>query len=191
MESPLNPQELKFQAPLYLQHKSGGTMEISFSRKVALLGIGLLLVFAVNFAFGQGITTGSVNGTVEDPQHAVVVGAKVTATAAGTGVKYEGTSNSTGYFNIGSLPVGTYSVSVDAAKFSKLTINNVQVAAGVPTSLGARILSLGTQEVVTVESGAPLVQSDPVNITGTFETKKLADLPIGNGFDSAVLYTPG
>src|SRR5438445_317426 len=175
MRSPLNPQAIKFQAPLYLQHKSGGTMEIAFSRKIALLGIGLLLVFAVNFAFGQGISTGSISGTAEDQQHAVIVGAKITATAAATGVKYEGTSNSTGYFNIASLPVGVYSVSVEAPKFSKLTINNVQVNTAVATSLGARILSLGTQEVVTVEDTAPLVQTGAVNISGTFDTKKAAD----------------
>jgi len=166
-------------------------MEISFSRKIALLGIGLLLVFAVNFAFGQGITTGSVNGTVEDQQHAVIAGATVTAVQAGTNVKYTGQSNSTGYFSITALPVGAYNVSIEAPKFSKLTVNNVQVNSGVTTSLGGRTLAVGTQEVVTVEDTAPLIQTDAANISGTFETKKLADLPIGNGFDSVALYTPG
>ena len=82
-------------------------------------------------------------------------------------------------------------MSIEAPKFSKLTVNNVQVNSGVTTSLGGRTLAVGTQEVVTVEDTAPLIQTDAANISGTFETKKLADLPIGNGFDSVALYTPG
>src|SRR5947207_5707078 len=94
-------------------------MEISFSRKIALLGIGLLLVFAVNFAFGQGITTGSISGTAEDQQHAVISGAVVTVTQAGTNQKYTTHTSSTGFFNIQSLPTGTYSVSIEAPKIGR------------------------------------------------------------------------
>src|SRR5438105_8164294 len=191
MESPLNPQELKFQAPLYLQHKSGGTMEIAFSRKIALLGIGLLLVFAVNFAFGQGITTGSITGTAEDQQHAVIGGAAVTATQAGTNQKFTTHTGSTGYFSIQSLPTGTYNVSIEAPKFSKLTINNVTVSLGVDNSLGARILTIGTQEVVTVEDTTPLVETNSAQITTTMNARKTAELPLGTNFDSLALLVPG
>src|SRR5438105_9027199 len=111
-------------------------MEIAFSRKIALLGVGLLLVFAMNFAFGQGITTGSISGTAEDQQHAVISSASVTATQSGTNQKYTTHSSSTGFFSIQSLPTRTYTVSIEAPKFSKLTINNVPVSPGADNSMG-------------------------------------------------------
>ena len=166
-------------------------MEIAFSRKIALLGVGLLLVFAVNFAFGQGITTGSISGTAEDQQHAVISGATVTATQAGTNQKYTTHTGSTGYFSIQSLPTGTYSVSIEAARFSKLTINNVTVSIGVDNSLGARILSIGTQEVVTVEETTPLVETNSAQITTTMNARKVSQLPLGTNFDSLALLVPG
>ena len=166
-------------------------MEIAFSRKIALLGVGLLLVFAVNFAFGQGITTGSITGTAEDQQHAVISGATVTATQAGTNQKYTTHTSSTGYFSIQSLPTGTYSISIEAPKFSKLTINNVTVSIGVDNSLGARILSIGTQEVVTVEETTPLVETNSAQITTTMSARKVAELPLGTNFDSLALLVPG
>ena len=166
-------------------------MEIGFSRKFALLSESLLVIFTATFAFGQGISTGSLSGTVEDPQHAVIAGATVTATQAGTNVKISTQSTETGFFTIAGLQPGTYTVAIEAPKFSKLTINNVQVNANITTSLGGRALSLGTQEVVTVEGSAPLVQTDTMNVSGTFDTKKAADLPIGNGFDSLALFQPG
>src|ERR1051326_3860732 len=106
--------------------------------------------------WGQGITAGSINGTVEDQQHAVISGAAVTAIQHGTNVKYTAQSNASGYFNFASLPVGTYDLSIEAPKFAKLTVNNIPVNAGVPTGLGARILGLGTETTVTVEDTAPL-----------------------------------
>ena len=137
-------------------------MEASFSRRLTAIFACVLLLFSAAALFGQGIVTGSVNGTVEDQQHAVVPGATVTAVATATNLKYTTTTTNTGYFSIPNLPVGSYNVTVEAQKFSKLAINGVQVNSNVATSLGARALSVGTETVVTVADTAPLVQAEAV-----------------------------
>ena len=44
---------------------------------------------------------------------------------------------------------------------------------------------------VTVEATAPILQTDSVQTGSTFESRKLMDLPIGNGPDLVALFTPG
>ena len=58
----------------------------------------LALLFTAAFALSQGITTGSISGTVTDPSAAVVSGAKVTAQNVATGQTLNAETNDTGYF---------------------------------------------------------------------------------------------
>src|SRR5438045_2772289 len=161
------------------------------SRFRSLLLLPMLLWCSL--VFGQGITTGSITGTVQDPQQAVVNGAKITAVQVGTNANFTATTNSSGIFMLRGLPVGNYDVSIESPQFNKLKIGGVAVNAGTPTDLGVQALRLGdTTAEVTVEGGvAPLVQTDTLQIGQTFETRKAADLPIGNGFDIVALLTPG
>jgi hypothetical protein len=48
-----------------------------------------------------------------------------------------------------------------------------------------------TSETVTVEGGAPLVESTTDQLSQTFESKQVQDVPLGNTYDSFVLFTPG
>ena len=157
-------------------------MEIDFRRKVGTVILSLLLVFSATFAFGQ-IVTGSVSGVVEDQQHAMISGAKVTTHQDGTSFERSTSTSDAGLFTLTALPVGTYTVTIEAPKFRKLKISNVGVTVAHDTSLGVRTLTIGTTEVVNVEATAPLVESTTTQISTSFESKKVADLPIGSGYD--------
>ncbi|MDP9264311.1 MAG: carboxypeptidase-like regulatory domain-containing protein, partial [Acidobacteriota bacterium] len=165
-------------------------MQIDFRRKVGTLILTLLFVFSATFAFGQ-IVTGSISGVVEDQQHAMVSGAKVTAQQDGTSYQRSTTTTETGLFTITGLPVGSYTVTIEASKFSKLKMNNVGVTVAKDSSLGVRTLTIGTTETVIVEGAAPLVESNTTQIATSFSSKKVADLPIGSGYDMLALFVPG
>jgi outer membrane receptor protein involved in Fe transport len=152
----------------------------------------VLLVAAVaTLAFGQGIVTGSISGTVEDQQQAVVASAKVTAVQEGTNLQFTATTNETGFFTLRGLPVGKYTITIEAPTFAKTSVSGVTVNSGITNSLGTQVVKPGTSETVTVEGSAPLVQTDAVQVSSTYQTKQTADLPIGNGFDQLALFTPG
>ena len=161
---------------------------ISFSLVAAIFAI-----LCVAPAFGQGIVTGSISGTVQDPQGAIIPGAKVTAKHVATNRDYFTESTSAGLISLRALPSGTYSVRVEAARFRTFESNNLVVNVGADTSLGTVQLELGaTTETVTVEGGGtPLIEVTTDQISESFDTKKTASLPIGNNFDSLTLFVPG
>ncbi|MFZ0688065.1 MAG: carboxypeptidase regulatory-like domain-containing protein [Terriglobales bacterium] len=150
------------------------------------------LFLATAISFGQGIVTGSISGTALDPQGAVVAGADVQATQVETNREFSTTSSKAGVVQLPSLPPGTYTVEVRATGFSTYKAQNVIVEVGKDTSLGSISLSLGSStETVEVTSAAPLVESTTDQLSETFDTKQVESIPLGNTYDSFVLFTPG
>ena len=63
---------------------------------------------------GAAAPTGTIAGSIQDPGGAVVPNAKVTAISSATGLTRETHSGNDGQYVIPLLPVGAYSVSVEA-----------------------------------------------------------------------------
>ena len=167
-------------------------MEAEFRlSKLQLLAL-LTLLFAAAFAMAQGIVTGSISGTVEDAQGAVVTGAKITAKDLATNRELTGETTDAGIFILRGVPPGTYKLTIESPNFRKYENKGVIVNVANETSLGRIKMEVGSStETVTVEGSAPLVQTDPSTAGGNFTTAQAADLPIGNGFDMLALFTPG
>src|SRR5271167_4853174 len=89
-----------------------------------------------HLASAQGITTGSITGTVVDGVGASVVGASVSVLNTATGAKVDSLSRGTGDFTVRDLPIGTYTVTIGASGFSELKVENVIVNSGNATELG-------------------------------------------------------
>jgi hypothetical protein len=163
-------------------------------RNVAVVSgiLGLLLILSAA-AGAQGISTGSISGTVYDPQKAVIPGAKVTAVQSETGTSFTTKSTGEGYFLIANLPIGTYALTIEAANFSNLKVSNVDVNSGQNHNVGSQVLKIGTSsESVTVEATAPLIETTSAQIGGTFDAQAISQLPnAGAGFDNLALYVPG
>lgn len=151
----------------------------------------LVLIVTGAIAFGQGITTGSISGSVLDPSSAAVSGAVVTAVQTNTNASFKAVSTDAGTFQIPALPIGSYTVTITASGFSPVTVQNVNVTAGTQSPLGPQTLKIGASEAVVVQGATALLQTDSVQVSQIFDTQKTADLPIGNGFDIVALFTPG
>jgi hypothetical protein len=84
-------------------------------------------------------------------------------------------------------------VTIEAAKFNNLKLNNVDVNSGATSNLGTQTLTVGaTTETVTVEASAPLIETTSAQIGGNFDTRTISQLPnAGAGFDNLALYVPG
>src|SRR5215472_960514 len=162
---------------------------VSVGRSALVL---IFLLASASFVLGQGIVTGSISGTVVDPQGAVVPNAGVRATQIETNRVFATTSSNAGVVQLPSLPPGTYSIAVDASGFSSYAARGVLVAVGKDTSLGTISLKLGnTAETVTVEGTAPLVENTTDQLSQTFDNKEVASVPLGNTYDSFALFSPG
>jgi hypothetical protein len=84
-----------------------------------LLGILGLAVAGASLALAQIGGTGAIQGVITDSSGAVVPGATVTATNAGTGVKTIRETTEAGYYVLSPLPAGEYTVTVAAAGFRR------------------------------------------------------------------------
>ena len=150
------------------------------------------LVFAASLVFGQGIVTGSISGTVQDPQGAVVSDAEVRVTQLETNRVFATKSSSGGVVQLSSLPAGTYNVVVEATGFANYTLHGVIVEVGKDTSFGTLHLKVGNvSESVNVEGTAPIIESTTDQLSETFDTKQVESVPLGNTYDSFILFTPG
>jgi Carboxypeptidase regulatory-like domain/TonB dependent receptor/TonB-dependent Receptor Plug Domain len=143
-------------------------------------------------AWGQGITTGTVQGAVVDPSGAVVVGGQIELENTASGLALSAHSGSDGAFKFLSVPIGTYKVVINAQSFTPETVNNVIVQAGATTNLNQVTLRIGTAEQVEVNgSGAVLLETTDSQVTTTFATETIQNLPLNNGFDTVAEVIPG
>ncbi len=167
-------------------------MKLTFRSKLVLVVAIGVIVFGATFARSQGIVTGSISGVVQDPQGALVAGAKVRATHLSTNRAFTAQTTSAGVVALRDLPPGAYNLRIEAPSFRNYESNNIVVDVGKDTALGVVQLLIGSpNETVTVEGTAPLIESTTDQISETFSTEKVSSLPMGNTFDSLALFVPG
>ncbi|MBV8629374.1 MAG: TonB-dependent receptor [Silvibacterium sp.] len=151
----------------------------------------LLVAGFANLAAGQGITTGSITGTVIDASGAVIRGGTVMAKNLGTDAQTVQHTRDDGSFSLVYLPTGNYSLTIEATGFEKLDIQQVTVAVG-ETNIGPQRLKIGSSTVVEVEGNAtPLIETTQAQVSNALDSQQLQNLPFGGGFDTAALLSPG
>src|SRR5579864_6620453 len=125
-------------------------MLIKVSR--SLFGCSLAAVMLLSAAWGQTVT-GSISGQVTDQSGAVIVGATVTAENAATSVRTTAQTNASGVYTIRFLPVGTYTVTVEANGFTaqKFPPFTLEIDQRVKADAS---LKIGTSSTVVVQGDA-------------------------------------
>ncbi|MBB6145618.1 hypothetical protein HNQ77_003579 [Silvibacterium bohemicum] len=150
------------------------------------------LVICVSTASGQGITTGSITGTVTDQTGAVVSNAEITATDIAKGTTIKAASQSSGVFAFHAVPIGTYKLRVSASGFSPGNIDSVVVVSGVTTDLKSVELSItATESVIITGNTSPLLQISDSQVSTTFSGQTLENSPLNNAFDTVAEVIPG
>lgn len=104
---------------------------------------------------GSGMT-GSLSGTVKDPQGAVVAGASVVLTNTRTNQSFEMTTDDEGRYRAENLPAGVYTLSASASGFQKSVVTNLNVTAGVRSNFGVNLQVGGVTATVTVQGLATI-----------------------------------
>ena len=140
-----------------------------------ILALGVLLV---SFATGQ--STSQLNGNVTDPSGASVAGAKIVLTESTTGFKRTTTSNSSGLYQFLDVPPGNYKLRADAKGFAPFLAENVTLVVKVPSTIPIRFQVAGTQESVTVQGEAPLINRTDATLGNVLESNQISELPIAN-----------
>jgi len=135
---------------------------------------------------------GSIFGTVTDPSGSAVASAKVTVTDVNKGTRFEVLTDVSGNYNKGQLVPGQYTVTIESKGFRPVKSDafDVQVNAAVRYDGSLKVGDVTTE--VEVVAAAPMLQSDRSDVSQTFTSKEINDLPnIGRNLQSMELLNPG
>ncbi|MCB0621890.1 MAG: carboxypeptidase regulatory-like domain-containing protein, partial [Saprospiraceae bacterium] len=89
------------------------------------------LIFGGLTAFGQGVTTASVNGRVTDNTGEALIGANILAVHGPTGTTYGNSTNIDGYYRISNMRVGgPYTVTVTYTGYTDVVLENIYLRLG-------------------------------------------------------------
>ncbi len=165
-------------------------------RVVAPVLFCFLVIFAIGFvpsALAQSLT-GTISGTVSDPSKAAIAGAIVAITNADTSVKaWTGTTNASGVYRAPDLPVGRYTLSVEASGFKRHQVSNITLSVNQRASIDV-VMQLGAvAETVNVE-GASVgqLQTETGSMGNTITPSQLQDMPLPSRNPlNLLILTPG
>ncbi len=148
-----------------------------FVRKLAVLL--LLPVFFGPLGFAQGGATGAIAGVVQDVSGAAIANAKVTVTSEATGEQLrQVTTDSSGLFTATLLPVGTYTVEVNATGFPATKFSGVVVRITETTRMTAVIKTGVVREIVEVQSEVEQVNTTDATTGESLGAQTITDLPL-------------
>jgi hypothetical protein len=149
------------------------------------------LILGVIPAFGQ-MNTAEISGLVKDPSGATVSDATVEAVETGTQLKHTATSNASGEFLLGQLPVGAYKLTVTAKGFKQSVMSDVAMHAGDKLRESFSLELGDSAQVVIVTGEVGLLQTESAAIKDTIEQAQVIDLPLkGRNFIDLVGLAPG
>jgi Carboxypeptidase regulatory-like domain len=146
-------------------------------KHILLTALVLLAALYRSLAFAQE-GTAALNGQITDHDGLAVVGVTVQALNAGTNVAYLADTNKTGLYNFPTLPAGTYKVTATKDGFQQTVRPDVELHVSDVISLNFLLEVGSVAQSMTVEGGAPLVETTSSEIGGLVNSKQIGDLPL-------------
>lgn len=144
---------------------------------LCLCEIVCLALFAAGTLLGQG-TTGTITGVVTDQTGAIVPGASITITNQATNVSYNLKTNAAGVYYVTSLLPGTYTVQASNSGFKNFENRNIVLSVDQTVRLDIKLEVGSATQTVTVEGGAPLVNTETGRLSDLVNGSQIANMPL-------------
>jgi hypothetical protein len=135
---------------------------------------------------------GSITGIVLDPDGKTIPGAEIIIVNDLTRVQYVSSTNGDGIYTVANLPPGPYRIQVSKVGFKGIIkpdiVLNVQDALSLNFTLPIGAASV----TVTVEGGAPLINTQSAAVSTVVDQNFVENIPLnGRSFQDLILLTPG
>ncbi|HET9831919.1 MAG TPA: TonB-dependent receptor, partial [Vicinamibacterales bacterium] len=149
-------------------------------------------VLTLSSPVGAQSPNASLAGRVTDPSGAAIGDARVAAIGADTNVRQETTTGVSGAYSIANVPPGAYRVELEKPGFKKLIKPDVVVHVQDALELDFEMTLGAVSEAVTVEGGAPLVNTTSAMVSSVIDRAFVENLPMnGRSFQTLIMLTPG
>jgi hypothetical protein len=163
-----------------------GPADTKTHRILLLVVICVLALIIPAAAHGQA--TGSFSGNVLDKSGSAVPGATVIATSQGTGLARDGKTDNTGHYLIPLVPIGTYTVRVDAAGFQSAETKDLRLQVDEARELDFSLVPATVVTTVAVTGDAVAVETANSSLGQVITSQQVTQLPL-NGRDFVQLAT--
>ncbi len=151
----------------------------------------LCLLLAAAISHAQSFS-GRLVGTVTDATGGVIPKASVEVTNEGTGAQRHVQADDAGDFVVAELPVGFYTVKVEAANLATFTKKRVKVDVGAATRVDVVMTTKQLAQTVTVTEAAPEIQRDSATLAEVINQRQVDLLPLnGRDFRKLSFLVPG
>src|SRR5262245_8061642 len=153
-----------------------------------------LTVISFFHILAQQTATATLSGRVTDPNGAVIVGAKVTATQKSTGSKRESVTNGEGVYALTNLSPGEYEVRIEARNFPQALARRIELNVGQQAVFDGTLQAGGLTETITLDEryDYPLVNTGSAIIDGVVRDREVERLPLnGRNYLERALCVPG
>ena len=151
----------------------------------------LILTGAVTALIAQS-GTATINGTVDEPSGAAIVGAKVVVRNPDTGFTRTTLTNEQGLYQMPGLRPGIYELTAEAPGFRRFAMKPFALEVDQTARIDVAMQVGDLAQEVQVVASAPLLQSENATIGAVIDTKKVVDLPLnGRNFVQLALLVPG
>ena len=139
----------------------------------------LMLPLIIASAFGQTASiNGEITGTVVDPSGAPMVNANVSAINTGTDYQQSTTTTSAGLYRLPVLPIGEYSLTVQANGFATYKQSGVRLSAGSTATVDVKMQLQGLTTEILVSAAAPIVDPGRTDQGSTLTSNAVLNLPL-------------
>ncbi|MEW6128064.1 MAG: TonB-dependent receptor [Acidobacteriota bacterium] len=161
-------------------------------RLVHLPAVFLILSMLASLTVFAQVSTASLTGLVTDSQGAAVANAAIKATNKTTNFSQTTTTNSSGYYTFATLPIGSYSLTVEVQGFKKVTNEGLTLEVGQKARMDFSLEVGALSETVSVTSDAPLLTKQEATTGGVIENRLVRDLPLSiRNWDDLLGLVPG
>ncbi len=136
--------------------------------------------------------TARVSGVVTDPTGSFIAGAKITVTNGATSQSKSVQSGASGEYLLQQLPIGEYTMMVEAAGFSSKSMRGIVLQVDQDARFDISLAVGSTTDTVTVDASAPLLVTDTSSVGQVIENKAIVNMPLnGRAFWQLAQLTPG
>src|SRR5581483_1159021 len=143
-------------------------------------GVAVLICFVLLWGLPAAaqFDTGTIAGTVTDPNGAVIPNAAITITNTGTSVQKTAKTDGSGSFVATALPFGNYVVSAAATGFSAVNSQPIMLNVGATVHVSLQMAMAATQENIVVTGTTSAVNTASSAVGTTLNSTEIANLPI-------------
>jgi len=159
--------------------------------------VNLALLFVIVAMFGGSSILGqspnaSISGVVLDPDKKSIAEAEILVVNDYTRVQYEAKTNAEGFFAVTNLPPGQYRIQVSKVGFKAIIKPDIVIHVEDALAINFTLPIGASSVVVTVEGGAPLVNTESAAVSTVIDRQFIENLPLnGRSFNTLLQLTPG